>query len=79
MKKTTFFVGVLSGVVLARTWKVLAKEGIKTGIKAGRKFREISQQAMEDIEDLTAEAAQELSQRDAEHDQRHAEHDQEVM
>ncbi|HEX8475594.1 MAG TPA: DUF5132 domain-containing protein [Pyrinomonadaceae bacterium] len=66
MKKTTFFVGVLSGVVLARTWKVLAKEGIKTGIKAGRKFREISQQAMEDIEDLTAEATEELAEQEQE-------------
>ncbi len=82
MKKRTLFaglVGLASGVVLAQNWKTLAKEGIKFGILAGQKVREISQQAMEDIEDLTAEATQELSQRDAEHDQSHAEHDQEVM
>jgi hypothetical protein len=81
MKKRTFFaglVGLASGMVLAQNWKILTKEGIKFGIRAGLKVREISQQAMEDLEDLTAEAAQELSQRDGE-GQRHAEHDQEVM
>lgn len=83
MKKRTFFaglVGLASGVVLAQNWKMLTKESIKFGILAGIKVREISQQAMEDIEDLTAEAAQEISQRDAaQHNQRAAEHDQEVM
>ncbi|HEX7999708.1 MAG TPA: hypothetical protein VF528_15075 [Pyrinomonadaceae bacterium] len=63
MKKTLFVVGVLSGVVLSRTWKVLTKEGIKVGIKAGRKFRELSQQAIEDIEDIAAEASEEVSQK----------------
>ena len=82
MKKRTFFaglVGLASGVYLAQNWRVLTKEGIKLGIRAGLKVREISQQAMEDIEDLTAEATQELSQRDSEHERRDSEHDQEVM
>jgi hypothetical protein len=56
--------GVVSGVVLARYWRGLAKEGIKTGIRAGRKIKEISQQAMEDLEDVAAEATEELSQED---------------
>ena len=63
MKKKTFVVGVISGLVLARTWRVLTKEGIKFGIQAGRKVREISQQAMEDIEDIAAEATEEVASR----------------
>ena len=55
--------GLASGIVLASTWRVLAKEGIKFGIHAGRKVREISQQAMEDIEDIAAEATEEASAR----------------
>lgn len=71
MKKKSLFLGgiitgVASGVVLSQTWKVLMKEGIKAGILAGRKIREVSQQAMEDVEDIAAEAAQEV----VEHDQR---------
>lgn len=72
MKKSTLFaglVGLASGVVLAQHWRVLTKEGIKLGIKTGLKVRELSQQAMEDIGDLTAEAAQEISQPNSEHDQ----------
>ncbi len=63
MKKTLFVVGVLSGVVLSQTWKVITKEGIKVGIRAGRKLRELSQQAIEDIEDIAAEASEEVSQK----------------
>jgi hypothetical protein len=67
MKKTTLFVGGLaSGLVLSQTWKVLTKQGIKLGIKAGRKVREVSQQALEDIGDLRAEAAQELHKEEEE-------------
>lgn len=62
-KKSVYTVGLISGLVLAGTWRVLAKEGIKAGIQAGRKLREISQQAMEDIEDIAAEATEEVSQR----------------
>lgn len=58
--------GVASGVVLSQTWKLLMKQGIKAGILAGRKIREVSQQTMEDVEDIAAEAAQEV----AEYDQR---------
>jgi hypothetical protein len=67
MKKTTLFVGGLaSGLVLSQTWKVLTKQGIKLGIKAGRKVKEVSQQALEDIGDLTAEATEELHKEEEE-------------
>jgi hypothetical protein len=72
MKKRTLFagfVGLASGVVLAQNWRVLTKEGIKLGIRTGLKVRELSQQAMEDLGDLTAEATQEISQTNSEHDQ----------
>jgi hypothetical protein len=62
MKKKSFFLGLVSGVVLAYHWRTITKEGIKVGIQAGRKVREISQQAMEDIEDLAAEATHEVSE-----------------
>jgi hypothetical protein len=66
MRKTTLFVGgLITGVALACTWRPLAKGGIKTGIRAGRKLREFSQKAMEDIEDLTAEATEELAEQEA--------------
>ncbi len=66
MKKNTFLVGVVSGLVLAHTWKLLAKEGIKTGIRTGRKIKELSQRALEDIQDLAAEATQELADQERE-------------
>lgn len=56
--------GVVSGVVIARNWRGLTKGGIKAGIRASRKLKEISQQAMEDIEDVAAEATEELSEED---------------
>ena len=36
------------------------------GIKAGRRLREISQKALEDIEDITTEAVEELSEEERE-------------
>lgn len=63
MKKKTFFVGLVSGLILANTWRTLTKEGIKFGIQAGRKVKEVSQQAMEDMEDIAAEAVEEVSAR----------------
>jgi len=76
MKKRTLLAGLAglaAGVLLANNWRVLTKEGIKLGIRTSIKVRELTQQAMEDIRDLTAEASQELSQ------QPRAEHDREVM
>jgi hypothetical protein len=61
MKKRTFLIGLVSGVVLTKTWRPLAKNGIKLGILTGLKVREFSQQAMEDIGDLVAEATDELT------------------
>jgi len=60
MKKRTFFIGLASGLILSQTWRPITKKGIKFGMLAGLKLREFSQQAMEDIGDLTAEAAEEL-------------------
>ena len=69
MKKSTLFVGLVgmaSGVVLAHKWRLIVKEGIKLGLKASVMVKEVSQQAIEDIGDLTAEANQELSENDRE-------------
>ncbi|HKR11545.1 MAG TPA: hypothetical protein VJT15_05795 [Pyrinomonadaceae bacterium] len=69
MKMRTLFVGLAglaSGVLLAQHWRVITKEGIKLGLKASTKVKEVSQQAMEDFSDLTAEANQELSEHDRE-------------
>ena len=61
MKKSTLFAGGLfAGLVLSQTWRSLTKAGIKFGIKASHKALEFSQQAMEDIGDLAAEATDEL-------------------
>jgi hypothetical protein len=69
MKKRTFFVGLAglaSGVFLAQNWRFLTKEGIKLGLRTSVMVREVSQQAIEDLGDLTAEATQELSEHDRE-------------
>jgi len=60
MKKITYVLGLASGVALACSWRFLAKEGIKAGVKAKRKLQEVSQMAMDDIEDVSAEAFGEL-------------------
>ena len=54
--------GVVSGLVLSGMWRPLAKGGIKTGTKGWRKVKEVSQKALEDIQDVAAEAADELAQ-----------------
>ena len=66
MKKSTFFVGLVVGVIVGKNWRPIAKTGIKAGIRAGRKVRELSQQAMEDLGDVTAEAVEEVSEQDQE-------------
>lgn len=67
MKKTTLFVGGLaSGLILSQTWRALTKQGIKFGIRAGRKVRELSQRAIEDLGDVTAEAAEEMQREEEE-------------
>jgi hypothetical protein len=61
MKKSILFAGgLVAGVILSQTWRDLTKAGIKFGIRAGHKAREFSQQALEDIGDLAAEATDEL-------------------
>jgi len=60
MKKSTYLIGVASGLVLANSWKFLVKEGIKVGVRAGRQVKKISDQVMEDLEDARAEAFDEM-------------------
>lgn len=64
MKKSTYLLGVASGLVLASSWKILVKEGIKAGVRAGRQVKKISDQVMEDLEDARAEAIDELQEQE---------------
>ena len=64
MKNKTLFaglVGLAAGVFLTQNWRVITKESIKFGLRTAEKVKEVSQQAMEDFGDLTAEANEELS------------------
>jgi hypothetical protein len=60
----TFLAGIVAGAVLSPNWRSVAKKGIKAGIKGGRKLKELSQQAIDDLEDVAAEAAQEVDEQD---------------
>ena len=61
MKKSALFAcGIVAGVILSQNWRDLTKAGIKLGIRAGNKAREFSQQALEDLGDIAAEATDEL-------------------
>lgn len=61
MRKSALFAcGLAAGVILSQTWRDLTKAGIKLGIRAGNKAREFSQQALEDLGDIAAEATDEL-------------------
>ncbi|MDX6528661.1 MAG: hypothetical protein QOH41_951 [Blastocatellia bacterium] len=64
MKKTTYLVGLASGLVLAHSWKFLVKEGIKAGVRAGREVKKVSDQVLEDLEDASAEAFDELQDKE---------------
>lgn len=64
MKKSTFVMGVASGLVLAHSWKFLVKEGIKVGVRAGRQIKKVSDQVMEELEDASAEAFDELQEQE---------------
>ena len=69
MKNKTLFaglVGLAAGVVLAQNWRVITKESIKFGLRTAEKVKEVSQQALEDFGDLTAEANEELSESERE-------------
>jgi hypothetical protein len=71
-KKALFLAGLFSGIVISKNWRTISKQGIKAGIRAGRKVREFSQQAIEDIEDVTAEAIEELGEEQQEKQQQEA-------
>jgi hypothetical protein len=62
MKKSTYAVGVVSGLILARSWRFLLKEGIKAGVRAGRQIKKVSEEVLEDVEDASAEAFDELAE-----------------
>lgn len=64
MKKTLFVAGLVSGVVLTRWWRSLAKGGIKLGIQAGQRLNEISQKAREELEDVAAEATHDIARQE---------------
>lgn len=64
MKKSTYLLGLASGLVLASSWKILVKEGIKAGVLAGRQVKKISEQVMEDLDDARAEAFDELQEQE---------------
>jgi hypothetical protein len=69
MKNKTLFaglVGLAAGVILTQNWRVITKESIKFGLRTAEKVKEVSQQAMEDFGDLTAEANEELSESERE-------------
>ena len=69
MKNKTLFaglVGLAAVVILAQNWRVITKESIKFGLRTAEKVKEVSQQAMEDFGDLTAEANEELSESERE-------------
>lgn len=58
--KVLFAVGFLSGAFLVHQWRPATKATIKAGIKAGRKLKDLSEQAIEELEDMAAEATEEL-------------------
>lgn len=60
MKRLVFVVGFISGAIFAHKWRVVAKHGIKGGILAARKLKEVSEQVKEDLADVTAEATDEI-------------------
>jgi hypothetical protein len=66
MKKLMFLVAFASGAVVATKWRVVAKQSIKGGILASRKLKEMSEQVKEDLQDVAAEATEEILRKDQE-------------
>jgi hypothetical protein len=64
MKKWVYLAGIASGIVIAQNWKMLTKEGIKVSVRGGRRLKELTQQAMEDFQDVAAEAVEELGEQE---------------
>lgn len=64
MKKSSYLLGIASGVVVTAYWRTILKEGVKSGVRVGRVVKRVSAQAMEEIEDANAEALSELQQQD---------------
>jgi len=74
MKKTTYILGLASGVVLALNWKILLRESIKISVKVGREVKRVSAGTLEDMQDAKAEAMHDLAeeQKSRENAKRHA-------
>ncbi|ACO32107.1 hypothetical protein [Acidobacterium capsulatum] len=64
MKKSSYLLGLASGVVAAAYWRTILKEGIKGGVRAGRVVQRVSAQAIEEMQDASAEAWSEIEQQD---------------
>lgn len=64
MKKPSYLLGLASGVILLYNWKFLVKEGVKIGVKVGREVKKVSAKTLEDLEDATAEAMQDLEEQE---------------
>jgi hypothetical protein len=64
MKKTYYILGLVSGAILVYSWKLLVKEGVKIGVTVGREIKKVSAATLEDIEDATAEAMQDMADQD---------------
>ena len=56
-----FFAGLGVGLYSAKYMRTIIKEAIKGGIQAGKSLRDIQAEVGEDLEDLTAEATDELA------------------
>jgi hypothetical protein len=61
MNKAVYVFGIATGVILACSWKFIVREGVKAGVQAGRAIRTVADQAVEDLEDASAEAMDELA------------------
>ena len=60
-KATGFLAGLFVGWYLAESWRPLLKGGIKLGVQAGEKLKELSQKAAEEFEDISAEVSESLA------------------
>lgn len=64
MKRVLLLAAAASAVILIDNWKDIAKEGMKVGLRAGRRLNELSARLIEDLEDLAAAASAEVAAED---------------
>jgi hypothetical protein len=65
MLRTLILVGVMSAAAVAANWQCIVKEGIKLGLRTGRRVGEASSRVIEDLQDLAAAAAAEVDHEDS--------------